>query len=409
MRILYMKCLVKAQTEEKTKSGKSEENVRSEGDDKMGNKVTVQDIADALGVSRNTVSKAINNTGILADATREKVLKKAVEMGYKQFSHMTDADIAQMNHPPVHHSATAFSYAKSVRSFDNTVISTSKEIALFTTRFSGDSHFSSSMLDKFQRELSALGYSLSMHRVLPEELKELHLPQTFQTDRSAGIVCYGILDPVYSQMICTLNIPALFIDSPVLPLMQPLQADKLFADNQSEIYSFIREMAQRDKKYLGFVGEYRKSQSFFERYMGFQNALHLFGLPFSEDLCFLGNKKGVDIPDSQDYQEYLTQCIRRLRRLPDVFVCANDFIAINMLKVLQSLGYSVPEDVYLCGFDDSLESQMIEPSLTSIHVHSEIMGDCAVQLLMSRIKNPSLNYRTVYTETNLIYRKSTEN
>ena len=80
-----------------------------------------------------------------------------------------------------------------------------------------------------------------------------------------------------------------------------------------------------------------------------------------------------------------------------------------MLKVLQSLGYSVPEDVYLCGFDDSLESQMIEPSLTSIHVHSEIMGDCAVQLLMSRIKNPSLNYRTVYTETNLIYRKSTEN
>ena len=47
----------------------------------MANKVTIQDIADALGVSRNTVSKAINNTGILADATREKVLAKAVEMG----------------------------------------------------------------------------------------------------------------------------------------------------------------------------------------------------------------------------------------------------------------------------------------------------------------------------------------
>ena len=44
----------------------------------MANKVTIQDIADALGVSRNTVSKAINNTGILADATREKVLAKAV-------------------------------------------------------------------------------------------------------------------------------------------------------------------------------------------------------------------------------------------------------------------------------------------------------------------------------------------
>ena len=54
----------------------------------MSGRVTIQDIADALGVSRNTVSKAINNTGILADSTREKVLKKAVEMGYKQFSYI---------------------------------------------------------------------------------------------------------------------------------------------------------------------------------------------------------------------------------------------------------------------------------------------------------------------------------
>ena len=51
-------------------------------------KVTIQDIADALGISRNTVSKAINNSDGLADATREKILQKAVEMGYKQFSYI---------------------------------------------------------------------------------------------------------------------------------------------------------------------------------------------------------------------------------------------------------------------------------------------------------------------------------
>ena len=55
----------------------------------MGTRVTIQDIADELGISRNTVSKAINNTGILADATRDKVLKKAMEMDYKQFSYVT--------------------------------------------------------------------------------------------------------------------------------------------------------------------------------------------------------------------------------------------------------------------------------------------------------------------------------
>ena len=55
----------------------------------MRKKVTIQDIADALGVSRNTVSKAINNTDGLADSTREKILQKAVEMGYKQFSYVS--------------------------------------------------------------------------------------------------------------------------------------------------------------------------------------------------------------------------------------------------------------------------------------------------------------------------------
>ena len=54
----------------------------------MARRVTIQDIADALGLSRNTVSKAINNTGVLADATKEKILKKAMEMGYKTFSYM---------------------------------------------------------------------------------------------------------------------------------------------------------------------------------------------------------------------------------------------------------------------------------------------------------------------------------
>ena len=51
-------------------------------------RVTIQDIAKTLGVSRNTVSKAINNSQGLAPATRQRILEKAIEMGYKQFSHV---------------------------------------------------------------------------------------------------------------------------------------------------------------------------------------------------------------------------------------------------------------------------------------------------------------------------------
>ena len=54
----------------------------------MKRKVTIQDIADELGISRNTVSKAIDNAEGLAEGTREKILQKAVELGYKQFSYI---------------------------------------------------------------------------------------------------------------------------------------------------------------------------------------------------------------------------------------------------------------------------------------------------------------------------------
>ena len=47
------------------------------------------------------------------------------------------------------------------------------------------------------------------------------------------------------------------------------------------------------------------------------------------------------------------------------------------------------------------------PSLTTVHTHTQIMAIAAMQLLISRIENPDLNYRVVHTETELIYRDST--
>ena len=64
----------------------------------MSARVTMQDIADALGLSRNTVSKAINNTGIIAPGTRELILRKAMEMGYRQFS---DASFSGLSIPGI--------------------------------------------------------------------------------------------------------------------------------------------------------------------------------------------------------------------------------------------------------------------------------------------------------------------
>ena len=330
----------------------------------MAPKVTIQDIADALGVSRNTVSKAINNTGVLADSTRDKVLKKAAEMGYKQFSYI---NVTNTGAAP---SLTLASQKEKC------------EIALFTANFIGNSHFASPMLDKFQRELSQIGYILTMHRILSEEIETLTLPASFMTERTAGIVCVEMFDNKYSRMLCNLGLPILFIDSPVVGLDAPLEADRLYMDNTSNIYLFVR---------------------------GFRDAMYLSGLSCQDEYCITKNEKdqssGYSFPH---YRDYLKDRLQKLKHLPDVFICANDFIAIDTMQVLKDLGFSVPKDVYLCGFDDSPESRVVTPRLTTIHIHSQIIGVAAVQMLLSRINEPSLNYRTMHTETDLIYRESTE-
>ena len=341
-------------------------------------KVTIQDIADALGVSRNTVSKAINNADGLADATREKILQKAVEMGYKQFSYVSAVTSVAGN--------TAVRESPGFQG----------EIALLTTAFLNQSHFASLMLDKFQREISQLGYTLNTHRVMPENLQNGTLPITFVPERTSAILCIEMFDWAYDEMICALGLPVLFVDGPSRQRGRTLPADQLYMDNTAGIIRFVYDMLERGCKRLGFIGDYEHCQSFFERYAAFRGAMLMAGVEVEERFVIKANKPW-DLHDP----------LLALEDMPDVFLCANDFVALDAMQVLAERGISVPGDVMFCGFDDSAESRFSKPTLTTVHIHTQVMAFSAVQLLMSRIKEPSLDYRFVHTQTDLIYRDST--
>lgn len=349
----------------------------------MATKVTIQDIANELQLSRNTVSKAINNTGVLADATREKILRKAAEMGYKQFAYL-----------PLFQEDTAKAAEHSILPSDK------REIAMLTTQFLSSSHFSSMMLDRFQSEIEHLHSCTTIHRISPIELKEKKLPSSLNIQRTAGIICIEVFDYDYAQMLCDLDVPLLFVDTPVMDMRPPLKADRLYMENRIEVQNAVAHMVQRGKKRISFAGDKNHCQSFFERYMAYKDAVEYFGLTEGLSTCAMPSGQ-------QNYPVSLYETIRRFKTMPDAFVCANDFVAMDLVKALNELGYSVPDDIWVCGFDDSQEASYFAPQLTSIHIHGQIMGYTAANLLMTRIEEPSLNYRTVYTETNLILREST--
>ena len=81
--------------------------------------------------------------------------------------------------------------------------------------------------------------------------------------------------------------------------------------------------------------------------------MYLSGLSCPEEYCITKNKTGVKVPGYNLYREYIMEEIQKRKELPDVFICANDFIAVDVMSVFKQLGIRVPQDVYLCGFDDS--------------------------------------------------------
>ena len=104
---------------------------------------------------------------------------------------------------------------------------------------------------------------------------------------------------------------------------------------------------------------------------------------------------------------WLIEKLKKLPSFPQAFVCANDFIAITLINALRELNYSIPKDIIVCGFDDCMESKIIDPKLTTVSIASSEMGESAAKILLNRIKNVDSSFSITLVKTSIIYRDST--
>ena len=353
----------------------------------MGKRVTLQDIADTLGISRNTVSRALNNTGNVSTETRNKICQTAISMGYKQFNM---AGII----------ASAPSSTNTVNDLPQALDKT--EIALFTQAFPGNSHSGNKLLEAFQHKIDSLGYKLSINIIRDYEINNLCFPTNINIDNIAGILCMEMFSERYCEFLCDTNIPLLFVDTP-LSQRCTLSADVLYMENLSSVYHMLDTLIEQGNKRISFVGDRYHCQSFYERWQAYVSVLADRNIPLDVSCSILAD-------DSNPYGDttWLSQQIAALPYMPDLFFCANDYLAMAMVKALRVLGKKAPKDVRICGFDDAPESTLMEPSLTTIKIHSSSMGYIAAELLLSRMSNPLVPYKRTYIETDIMFRDSTK-
>ncbi|WP_226003320.1 LacI family DNA-binding transcriptional regulator [Paenibacillus sp. BJ-4] len=338
-------------------------------------KVTIQDIADALGISRNTASKAINGSDSVPIETRNKVIKKAIELKYKQFAYVETESIIPKKQG---------------------------NIALFTCNLPNSSHFGSLLISGLEKRISAEGYNLSIHIVRENELYAGALPNNFEASKADGIICIEMFDPQYSELVTSLGLPTIFIDCSVDIFYPDLKADLLLMENEHSVYSVTKSLIQGGFTRIGFVGDYKHCKSFNERWVGYNRALIEAGLTVDLSCCIIDHDRNFF-----SESDWMDKQLEGMNELPSAFVCANDFIAVSVMKALKNKNMKIPADIAVFGFDNAPESRIVEPHLSTVHIYNNEMGITAAEMLLARVKDPSRPYQITHIKTEPIYREST--
>ncbi|WP_106496500.1 LacI family DNA-binding transcriptional regulator [Lentibacillus sp. Marseille-P4043] len=181
--------------------------------------------------------------------------------------------------------------------------------------------------------------------------------------------------------------------------------DSVVVDFHQATNSILSHFHAHDHMKIGMLaGEEQFSDStstlLDPRYESFQNYMKENGL-YVEGYCFNGSFS-VD----SGYQ-MMEEAIGKLKDdLPTAFFCANDSIAIGALRALTDYRIDVPNRVSIIGFNDSSVAKYVSPSLSTMRVPTELMGETAVSLLEERILANRTVAKKVTLATELIVRES---
>lgn len=342
------------------------------------NRVTITEIAEELGLSRATVSKVLNNNPTVPKRTVDLVKSKASEMGwYKLAQNQSNSDSI-----PAHVSGDQFALLAHV----------------LPERF----HIASSLIASLEQELSKLGYSLSIHIISSSDIENHTPPNNLYLKNIEAIICIEMFDRYYSQLICALGKPTLFLDTFSTLSYGDLDSDIILMENVRSVQHMLKAIIKKNNiKKVGFIGDKDHCLSFRERYTGYIDTLRSLGLEADDRYSVIDNDVFYSDPD------WLTKKIQKLPVMPDLFFCANDLLAMQTLSCLSRIGIYVPKDILLCGFDETPSLNTVNIDLTTVQIPSKDMAVAAINTLRQRIANPSLPFMFSYVQTNVHFRQST--
>lgn len=134
---------------------------------------------------------------------------------------------------------------------------------------------------------------------------------------------------------------------------------------------------------IGFVNGPTTERGWAERRRGVLDAVHSRGLEWTRSVLEIN----IDAPSAREGDAVVEQMLRASPR-PTALFCANDLVALGVLRRLAILGIQVPKDCAIVGYDDIDVAALLSPPLTSIRLPAYDLGRRAAQILLDQISNP---------------------
>lgn len=328
-------------------------------------KNTVSSIADALGVSRATVSRALNNAPGVGAELRKKILDYSEQIGYKT------------NSTP-------------------SCISVEKEKIIGLVFGDIQNPFYSDLAYYVQKTLNAHGYAVIIFNSEYDSGKELQFIEMADKFQFAGLLLFTTqtnMDYLHLQMK---KIPIVFVNR----FLDLQNYDSVISDNFQAGYIAAMHLIELGHKRLGFISGHRFSSASVRRMEGFRQAIKNCFLPVYEEDFWEGDlkmSKGAELA-----RQFLSQDSR-----PTGIAIANDMMALGFLDYCKSVNFSIPEHLSIVGFDDIVFSKLKGIELTTVSQHGKEMGEKAAELILRRIQTPDAEYKKIILDPTLIVRNST--
>lgn len=329
-------------------------------------RVRITDLANELGVSASTVSRALSNEGRIGEKTRKAVLELADKWGYKP---------------------NPFAV--------NLLKKRSSSIGLILPEFTH--HYFSRVLSGVNAVMNERGYHLFINTHEDSFEKEVQAVSMLNNMRVDGIIAsYTKETACFDHFLDTLedNIPIVFVDR----MCEEIDTSYVVTDDFPQCVEAVQHMVRTGSQKIVYITGPENLSTSFTRLMGYKEGLKQCGITPEEHLVLNS--------DSPGWEKKLETLI--LANEIDGLLAFNDYLAFQSIELLRKHGKDIPGEVAVVGFADEPIASYMSPKLSTVMQPAELMGRRAAEILLWHIEHPtSARMQCESLPTSLVLRETT--